>query len=43
MRKDLSLPVDFPEGFVFTDPSGLTSAQAEEALQEQVGYQIPFM
>lgn len=34
MRKDLSLPVDFPEGFVFTDPSGLTSAQAEEALRE---------
>ena len=33
MRKDLALPCDLPEDFVFTDPDGLTAAQAEEALQ----------
>ncbi|MBR3334950.1 MAG: HAD-IC family P-type ATPase [Clostridia bacterium] len=33
MRKDLALPNELPEGFVFTDPSGLTSAQTEEAQQ----------
>ena len=32
MKKDLALPAELPEGFVFTDPAGLTSAQAEEAI-----------
>ena len=33
MRKDLTLPCELPEGFSFTEPSGLTSSQAEEALR----------
>lgn len=33
MKKDLALPNDLPEGFVFTDPAGLTETQANEALQ----------
>ncbi|MCR5565719.1 MAG: HAD-IC family P-type ATPase [Clostridiales bacterium] len=33
MRKDLALPDKLPDGFLFTDPSGLTAAQAEEAIQ----------
>lgn len=33
MRKDLALPDELPEGFLFTDPAGLTAAQAEEAQQ----------
>ncbi len=33
MKKDLALPNDLPEGFVFTDPAGMTDAQAAEALQ----------
>ena len=37
MKKDLALPSELPEGFVYTDPSGLTSAQAEEALQSGLG------
>ena len=31
MRKDLALPDELPDGFVFTDPSGLTAVQADEA------------
>ena len=30
MKKDLSLPSDLPEDFVFTEVSGLSSAEAEE-------------
>ena len=30
MRKDLTLPSELPEGFTFTDPSGLTAAQAAQ-------------
>ena len=37
MKKDLSLPSDLPEGFVFSDPAGLTAVQAEEALREGSG------
>ncbi len=33
MRNDLALPNELPEGFLFTDPSGLTAVQAEEALK----------
>ena len=33
MKKDLALPNELPEGFVFTDPDGLTEAQADAALQ----------
>ena len=33
MRKDLALPNELPEGFVFTDPAGLTSAKADDAVQ----------
>ena len=33
MKKDLTLPNELPEGFIFTDPQGLTSAQAAEAQQ----------
>ena len=32
MKKDLALPTELPEDFVYTDPSGLTAAQADEAL-----------
>ena len=40
MRKDLALPNELPEGFVFTDPSGLTNAQAEEALHSGLANQM---
>ena len=33
MRKDLALPDKLPDGFLFTDPSGLTNAQADAAMQ----------
>ena len=33
MRKDLTLPCELPGDFTFTDPSGLTAAQAEEKLR----------
>ncbi len=33
MRKDLALPDELPEGFLFTDPSGLTAAQTDAAIQ----------
>ena len=33
MKNDLTLPVELPEGFVFTDPDGLTDIQASEAQQ----------
>ena len=33
MKKDLTLPCELPAGFTFTDPSGLTAAQAEEKVQ----------
>ena len=33
MKKDLTLPCELPAGFAFTDPSGLTAAQAEEKIQ----------
>lgn len=33
MKNDLALPNELPEGFLFTDPSGLTAVQAEEALK----------
>ena len=37
MKKNLTLPCDFPEDFVFTDPAGLTAAQAEEAQRKGLG------
>lgn len=37
MRKDLALPNELPEDFIFTDPSGLTSEQAETARQAGLG------
>ena len=37
MRKDLALPNELPEEFIFTDPSGLTSEQAETARQAGLG------
>ncbi len=40
MRKDLALPVELPEGFVFTDPSGLTDAMAAEAQQAGLANRI---
>ena len=43
MRKDLDLPSELPEDFTFTDPAGLTSVQAEEALHQAVAdtcYQV---
>ena len=40
MRKDLALPNELPEGFVFTDPSGLTTAQADKALQDGLANQM---
>ena len=33
MKKDLALPSELPEGFVFTGPAGLTSSQADDAMQ----------
>ena len=33
MNKDLTLPVDLPEDFIYTDPEGLTSEAAEGKLQ----------
>ena len=33
MKKDLTLPCELPAGFTFTDPSGLTAAQAEKKVQ----------
>lgn len=33
MKNDLALPNELPEGFLFTDPSGLTAVQAEQALE----------
>lgn len=33
MKKDLALPNELPEGFAYTDPSGLSAAQAGEAMQ----------
>ena len=40
MRKDLDLPSELPEGFTFTDPAGLTSVQADEALQSGLANQM---
>lgn len=37
MNRNLELPGELPEGFVFTDPAGLTAAQAEEQLQSGGG------
>ena len=37
MKKDLILPSELPENFVFTDPAGLSSAQAEAARQQGAG------
>ena len=37
MRKDLTLPCELPGHFAFTDPSGLTAAQAEEKLRSGHG------
>ena len=37
MRKDLTLPCELPEDFSFTEPTGLTSAQAEESLRSGRG------
>ena len=37
MKKDLALPCELPESFVFTDSAGLTAEQAEKALQEGAG------
>ena len=37
MKKDLALPNELPEAFVFTDPAGLTDEQAEKALREGFG------
>ena len=40
MRKDLALPCELPEDFVFTDPAGLTAEQAESARQAGYGNQL---
>ena len=40
MNKDLALPDQLPEGFIFTDPAGLTEAQAEQARLEGAGNRI---
>ena len=40
MSKDLTLPNDLPEGFQFTAPEGLTSAQADQLRQEGAGNKI---
>ena len=37
MRKDLALPSELPEDFIFTDPAGLTAEQAETAKQAGFG------
>lgn len=37
MRKDLTLPCELPEDFTFTEPTGLTASQAEEALRSGRG------
>ncbi len=37
MNRNLELPGELPEGFVFTDPAGLTAAQAEERLRSGCG------
>ena len=37
MSKDLTLPCELPEDFSFTEPTGLTSAQAEESLRSGRG------
>ena len=37
MRKDLTLPCELPGNFSFTDPAGLTAAQAEEKLRSGHG------
>ena len=37
MKKDLTLPSELPESFVYTDPGGLTSGQVESALREGHG------
>lgn len=37
MKKDLTLPCDLPEDFTFTEPTGLTAAQAEDALRSGCG------
>lgn len=34
MKKDLTLPSELPEGFVFTDVTGLTTAEAEKQAAE---------
>ena len=34
MKKDLALPAELPDSFVFTDPAGLTDEQAEKAVRE---------
>ena len=40
MNRDLTLPDKLPESFVFTDPAGLTEAQAEQARLEGAGNRI---
>lgn len=37
MNRNLELPDELPEGFVFTDPAGLTAAQAEDRLRSGSG------
>ena len=37
MKKDLILPSELPENFVFTAPAGLTSAEAEASRQQGAG------
>ena len=37
MKKELALPTELPEGFTYTDPAGLTTDQAEEALRNGLG------
>ena len=37
MNRNLELPGELPEGFVFTDPAGLTAAQAEDRLRSGSG------
>ena len=40
MHQDLTLPDKLPEGFIFTDPAGLTDAQAEQLRLEGAGNRI---
>ena len=40
MRKDLALPDELPEGFLFTDPHGLTAGQADEAMRNGCANQM---